>query len=93
MVGTESQQLYESQRFIADKSTLKTETAKRVSYSNWYSFEAMLKRQVERVLGAEYAELVTGRLDTSSEYNRFTALRYDALIETARLPYLSLIHI
>ena len=87
LVGTESQQLYESQRFIADKSTLKTETAKRVSYSNWYSFEAMLKRQVERVLGAEYAELVTGRLDTSSEYNRFTALRYDALIETARLPY------
>ncbi|MGP5518009.1 hypothetical protein ACTXNA_07175 [Psychrobacter celer] len=87
LVGTDSKQLYESQRFIADKSTLKTETAKRVSHSNWYSFEAMLKRQIERTLGAEYAELVTDRLDTSSEYNRFTALRYDALIETARLPY------
>ncbi|MGA6102089.1 hypothetical protein ACPESL_07880 [Psychrobacter pocilloporae] len=87
LVGTDSQQLYESQRFIADKSTLKTETAKRVSHSNWYSFEAMLKRQVERVLGAEYAELVTDRLDASSEYNSLTAIRYDALIETARLPY------
>ncbi|KAF0569521.1 hypothetical protein FQV37_2546 [Psychrobacter nivimaris] len=87
LVGTDSQQLYESQRFIADKSTLKTETAKRISHSNWYSFEAMLKRQIERTLGAEYAELVTDNLDTSSEYNRFTALRCDALIETARLPY------
>ena len=87
LVGTDSEQLYESQRFIADKSTLKTETAKRVSHSHWYSFEAMLKRQIERTLGAEYAELVTDRLDTSSEYNRFTALGYDALIETARLPF------
>ena len=87
LVGTESQQLYESQRFIADKSTLKTETAKRVSYSNWYSFEAMLKRQVERVLGAEYAELITDRLDTSSEHNRLTALSYDMRREFARLPY------
>ena len=87
LVSTDSQQLYEPQQFIADKSTLKTETAKRVSHSQWYSFEAMLKRQIERVLGAEYAELVTDRLDTSSEYNRFTALSYDALIETAKLPY------
>lgn len=90
LVGAGSQQLYESQRFIAGKSTLKTETAKRVSHSQWYGFEAMLKRQIERTLGAEYAKLVTDRLDTSSEYNRFTALRYDALIETARLPYSNL---
>ena len=86
LVGAGSEQLYESQRFIADKSTLKTETAKRVSHSQWYGFEAMAKRQIERTLGAEYAELITNRLDTSSEYNRFTAIRYDALIETARLP-------
>lgn len=86
LVGTDSEQLYESQRFIADKSTLKTETAKRVSHSNWYGFEAMLKRQIERVLGAEYAELVTDRLDTSSEYNRLTALSYDMRREFARLP-------
>ncbi|GEM_PF-1967086 len=87
LVGTDSKQQAEYQTFIADKSTLKTETAKRVSHSNWYGFEAMLKRQIERALGAEYAELVADRLDTSSEYNRLTAIRYDALIETARLPY------
>ena len=87
LVGTDSEQLYESQRFIADKSTLKTETAKRVSHSNWYGFEAMAKRQIERTLGAEYAELVTNRLDTSSDYNRFTALSYDVQHEFARLPY------
>lgn len=87
LVGVDSEQLYELQRFIGDKSTLKTETAKRVSHSQWYSFEAMLKRQIERALGAEYADLITDRLDTSSEYNRFTATSYDALIETARLPY------
>lgn len=87
LVGADSEQLYESQRFIADKSTLKTETAKRVSHSNWYGFEAMLKRQIERTLGAEYAELVTNRLDTSSEYNRLTALSYDIQHEFARLPY------
>ena len=87
LVGADSKQQAEYQTFIADKSTLKTETAKRISHSNWYGFEAMLKRQIERTLGAEYAELVTDRLDTSSEYNRFIALRYDVLVETARLPY------
>ena len=87
LVGAGSEQLYESQRFIADKSTLKTETARRISHSNWYGFEAMLKRQIERVLGSEYAALVTDKLGTSSEYNRFTALRYDIQHEFARLPY------
>lgn len=87
LVGADSEQLYESQRFIADKSTLKAETAKRVSHSNWYGFEAMLKRQIERTLGAEYAELVTDRFDTSSEYNRLTATSYDMRREFARLPY------
>lgn len=87
LVGTDSKQLYESQRFIADKSTLKTETAKRVSHSNWYGFEAMAKRQIERTLGAEYAELMTDRLDTSSEYNRLTATSTELRHEFARLPY------
>ena len=87
LVGADSEQLYESQQFIADKSTLKTETAKRVNHSQWYGFEAMLKRQIERTLGVEYAELITDRLDTSSEYNRLTALSYDMRREFARLPY------
>ena len=87
LVGADSEQLYESQQFIADKSTLKTETARRVSHSQWYGFEAMLKRQIERILGAEYAELITDRLDTSSEYNRLTAFSYDMHREFARLPY------
>ncbi|MGE6480727.1 hypothetical protein ACQKEI_05110 [Psychrobacter namhaensis] len=87
LVGADSQQQAEYQTFTATRSTLKTETAKRVSHSNWYGFEAMLKRQIERTLGAEYAELLTDRLDTSSEYNRFTAVSYDVQHEFARLPY------
>lgn len=87
LVGTDSKQQAEYQTFIADKSTLKTETAKRVSHSQWYGFEVMAKRQIERVLGAEYAELVTDRLDAPSEYNRFTATSTEMRREFARLPY------
>lgn len=87
LVGADSQQQAEYQTFTATKSTLKTETAKRVSHSNWHGFEAMLKRQIERTFSGEYSELLTDRLDTSSEYNRFAALSYDVQHEFARLPY------
>ncbi|HCH26977.1 MULTISPECIES: hypothetical protein [Psychrobacter] len=87
LIGDSSKQGAEYQAFIARKSQLQYEQSKLVGQGQWYSFEAMAKRQIERVLGAEYAELITDRLDTSSEYNRFTALGYDTLIETARLPY------
>lgn len=87
LIGDSSKQGAEYQTFIASKSTLKTENAKRISHSSWYSFEAMAKRQIDRMLGAEYAELITDRLDTSSDYNRLTALSYDMRHEFARLPY------
>ena len=86
-IGDSSKQGAEYQTFIASKSTLKIENAKRISHSNWYSFEAMAKRQIDRTLGVEYAELITDRLDTSSNYNRLTALSYDMRHEFARLPY------
>lgn len=87
LVGADSEQPYEAQQFIADKSTLKTETAKRVSHSNWYSFEAMAKRQIERAISGEYSKLLTDKLSSYNEYSYLLNNRTDFLIETARLPF------
>ena len=87
LVGTDSNQQAEYQTFIASKSTLKTETAKRISHSNWYSFEAMAKRQIERVIKGENGKLLTDKLSSYNEYSRLLNTRTDFLIETARLPF------
>ncbi|MGB6926425.1 hypothetical protein [Psychrobacter sp.] len=87
LIGDSSQQLYESQNFIASKSQLKTETASRVSHSNWYSFEAMAKRHIERAIKGENAKLLTDKLSSYNEYSRLLNTRTDFLIETARLPF------
>lgn len=87
LIGTDSRQLYESQSFINDKLTLKNETAKKVSYSNYYSFEAMTKRQIERVLKSENSKLLADKLSSYNEYSYLLNTRTDFLIETARLPF------
>lgn len=87
LVGTNSQQLYESQNFINTKSQLKNETAKKVSHSNWYSFEAMLARQTERKVQGEYSYLDAIMRHNSSEYSRFVTDKLSSLSEFARLPY------
>lgn len=87
LIGDSNRQGAEYQTFIASKSTLQYEQSKLVGQGQWYSFEAMAKRQIERTLGAEYAELITDRLDTSSEYNRLTATSTELRHEFARLPY------
>jgi len=87
LIGDSNKQGAEYQVFISTKSQLKTEKAKRINYSNWYSFEAMAKRQIERVIKSENAKLLTGKLSTFGDYNRFAAQKNDILIETARLPF------
>ncbi|MGY8856851.1 MAG: hypothetical protein ACKVLO_05585 [Pseudomonadales bacterium] len=87
LIGTDSKQLYESQKFVDAKSQLKNETAKRVSYSNWYSFEAMLARQTERKVEGEYSYLDAIMRHSSGEYSLFAADKLSSLSETARLPF------
>lgn len=87
LIGDSSQQLLESQTFIASKSTLKNETAKRISHTQWYSFEAMAKRQIERAIKGENTKLLTDKLSSYNEYSRLLNTRTDFLIETARLPF------
>lgn len=86
LVGVDSKQLYESQNFVNTKLQLKNETAKKVSHSNWYSFEAMLARQTERKVQGEYSYLDAIMRQTSSDYNRLVGYQYRNLIETAKLP-------
>ncbi|OLF36502.1 hypothetical protein BTW00_05290 [Psychrobacter sp. C 20.9] len=87
LIGDSSKQGAEYQAFIASKSQLQYEQSKLIGQGQWYSFEAMLKRQIERTLGAEYAELVTDKLSSYNEYSRLLNTRTDFLIETARLPF------
>ena len=87
LMGGSSQQLYESQLFINSKAQLKTEAARRISYSNWYSFEAMAKRQIERVISGENGVLVTDTFSTFNEYSYLIGQRKELRQEFARLPF------
>ncbi|MGP4864637.1 hypothetical protein ACTXGK_10640 [Psychrobacter sp. T6-5] len=87
LVGTDSKQLYESQKFVDTKSQLKNETAKKVSHSNWYSFEAMLARQTERKLQGEYSYLDAIIRGQGFELSKLVGYQYRNLIDFARLPY------
>ncbi|MGP5547797.1 hypothetical protein [Psychrobacter alimentarius] len=90
LIGDSSQQKAEYQKFIADKAHMKHEASSLIGQSQWYGFEAMAKRQTERVIQGEYSELLTDKLSASSDYNLFAAQQNHALIETARLPYTKL---
>lgn len=90
IVGISSQQNAEYQKLITDKVQVKSEAASLIGQSQWYGFEAMAKRQTERVIQGEYSELLTDKLGASSDYNLFAAQQTHALIETARLPYTKL---
>lgn len=86
-IGDGSKQMLEAQQLIASKSQIKHEQSKLVGHSQWYGFEAMLKRQIERVFSAEYGELTAYNLNESNECSRLTATSYDMRREFARLPY------
>ena len=87
LIGDSSKQGAEYQTFIASKSKLQYEQSKLVGHDRWFSFEAMAKRQIERSLHGESAKLLTDKLSTFSDYNRFVAQQKRLLIEIARLPF------
>ncbi|MGP5436558.1 hypothetical protein [Psychrobacter alimentarius] len=76
----------EYSELIGQSRSLINETAKKASYSNYYSFEAMLKRQTQRKVEGEYSYLDAIMRQTSSDYNRLVGYQYRNLIETAKLP-------
>ena len=86
LVGTSSKQLAEYQTFIASKNTLKNEDARLVGHNSWFSFEAMLKRQIERQIKGEYSELIGRSLSTDSQYAKLSGCSFEQLIEFAKLP-------
>lgn len=87
LIGDSSKQGAEYQTFIGAKSQLKYEQSKLIGQDQWYSFEAMVKRQIERAIHGENAKLLTDRLSSHNEYSRLLNTRTDFLIETARLPF------
>ncbi len=87
LMGDSSKQGAEYQTFIASKSQLQYEQSKLVGQGQWYSFEAMVKRQIERAIHGENAKLLTDKLSSYNEYSYLLNTRTDFLIETARLPF------
>lgn len=87
LIGDSSKQGAEYQEFIASKSHLKYEQSKLVGQGQWYSFEAMAKRQIERAIKGENGKLLTDKLSSYNEYGYLLNTRTDFLIETARLPF------
>lgn len=87
LIGDSSRQGAEYQTFIASKSQLRYEQSKLVGHDRWFSFEAMAKRQIERVIKGENAKLLTDKLSSYNEYSCLSNTRTDFLIETARLPF------
>ena len=82
-----SKQGAEYQTFIASKSKLQYEQSKLIGQGQWYGFEAMAKRQIERAIKGENAKLLADKLSSYNEYSRLLNTRTDFLIETARLPF------
>lgn len=87
LIGDSNKQGAEYQTFIASKSQLKYERSTLVSQGQWYGFEAMAKRQIERVIKGENGKLLTDKLSTYSEYGKLLNNRTEFLIEAARLPF------
>ena len=85
-VSSSSKQSAEYQIFIASKTTLSNEGAKLAGQSQWYGFEAMLKRQTERQLVGEYSELIGTKLSTDGQYAKLSGRSFEQLIEFAKLP-------
>ena len=93
IIGTSNQQGAEYQTFIAQRKRFDYEQAKLVGQGQWYGFEAMSKRQIERAISAENGRLLTDKLSSYNEYGYLLNTRTDFLIEAARLPFSKLRYI
>ncbi|WBF05300.1 tail protein [Psychrobacter phage vB_PmaS_Y8A] len=86
LVGDSSAHKSEYSELIGHQKSLLSETASLAGHSNWYSFEAMLARQTERKIQAEYSYLDAIMRRNSSDYGKLAGYRYSVLIETAKIP-------
>ena len=93
LIGTSNQQGAEHQIFIAQQKRFDYEQSKLVGQGQWYGFEAMSKRQIERVINGENSKLLTDKLSSYNEYGYLLNTRTDFLIEAARLPFSKLRYI
>lgn len=93
LIGTSNQQGAEYQIFIAQRKRFDYEQAKLVGQGQWYGFEAMSKRQIERAISGENGRLLTDKLSSYNEYGYLLNTRTDFLIEAARLPFSKLRYI
>ena len=87
LIGITNQQGAEYQIFIAQRKRFDYEQAKLVGQGQWYGFEAMAKRQIERIINGENGKLLTDKLSSYNEYGYLLNTRTDFLIEAARLPF------
>ena len=86
IIGTSSKQLAEYQLFMASKRTFKNEKSILIGDSEWFGFEAMLKRQTERDIKGEYSELLTSDHVEFSRYGELTSSKIQSRSETAKIP-------
>lgn len=87
LIGITNQQGAEYQIFIAQRKRFDYEQAKLVGQGQWFGFEAMAKRQIERVINGENGKLLTDKLSSYNEYGYLLNTRTDFLVEAARLPF------
>ena len=93
LIGISNQQGAEYRIFIAQRKRFDYEQAKLVGQSQWYGFEAMAKRQIERIINGESGKLLTDKLSSYNEYGYLLNTRTDFLVEAARLPFSKLRYI
>lgn len=90
LISDSNTQQYESQKFIGHKSQLRYEQARLAGRSQYYSFEAMAKRQIENAIHGENSKLVSDVLSTFNEYSYLIGQQKELRKEFARLPYTKL---
>ena len=86
LIGNSSAHKGEYGYLIGHKKSILSESARLVCRNNWYSFEAMAYRQIERAVQGENSRQLTDKLSTFSDYSKFVVNQNRILIETARLP-------
>lgn len=86
IIGTSSKQLYESQLFMAHRRTISNEDASLIGHSEWFGFEAMLKRQTGRKIKGEYSELINTSRNEVNQYGKITTIKRQSRAETAKIP-------
>lgn len=86
IISTSSKQLAEYQIFMAHSRTISNEDASLIGHSEWFGFEAMLKRQTERKIKGEYSELISTSRNEINQYSKIAAIKRQSRAETAKIP-------